>query len=305
MDEAVVLREWRDVDILIQDPENRIVCVIENKIDAGEHHSQLARYLTIVRAHYPGWKLLPVFLSPEGNSPSEEDYTPISYGQIAALVDSCRHRRSSTIGEDVQRLLQHYAVMLRRHIVTDSEIADLCRRIYQRHQRAIDLILEHRPDLLQEIAAYLTELLKPCDGLVLDHCSKSAVRFSPKSWDTVRHLRQGQGWTRSRRVLLLEFRNYNGLLLTLYIGPAPATIREVLFSAALAQPELFRGCVPHQYAKWTPIWRLQILTGEDCEQASLEDLRPKILEAWNHFLTATLPHLEQAILAVDFNRVPD
>ena len=36
--------------------------------------------------------------------------------------------------------------------MSDSEIAELCRQIYRRHQRALDLIFEHRPDLQKDLA---------------------------------------------------------------------------------------------------------------------------------------------------------
>ena len=41
---AEVLKEWRNIDILILDEENRFVCAIENKVDSGEHSEQLQRY---------------------------------------------------------------------------------------------------------------------------------------------------------------------------------------------------------------------------------------------------------------------
>jgi hypothetical protein len=44
------------------------------------------------------------------------------------LVSRFVEARSSTIGPDVRTLLRHYEQMLRRHIVSDSEIAELCRK---------------------------------------------------------------------------------------------------------------------------------------------------------------------------------
>jgi len=148
-----VRREWQNIDILLVDPVNRLVVVIENKIDSGEHSDQLARYLHIVHNDYPitAWRHLAVYLTPDGAEPSEAGYLPADYGLVADAVEAVAASREPSLDPALYQLMIHYTRMLRRHIVTDSETADLCRRIYQKHQRALDLIFEHRPDRLARI----------------------------------------------------------------------------------------------------------------------------------------------------------
>src|SRR5581483_9628303 len=131
-------------------------------------------------------------------------------------------------------LMVHYTQMLRRHIVAESEIAELCRRIYLKHQRALDLIYEYRPDQQAIIREILEQLAQNNEELVLDHCSKSYIRFGVTAWD-VPKLKSGKGWTRSGRIMLFEFANsIDRLKLKLIVGPGPDDIRQGLFDTAQA-----------------------------------------------------------------------
>lgn len=146
LDGVVVEREWQNIDLFLRDETHRFFVIIENKIDSGEIPGQLGRYREVACAHYPGYQMIGLFLTPDGALPSDESYLPVSYGAVCAVLEGRAKSRASTLGADVLTTIVHYTQMLRRHIVGDSDIAELCRRIYQRHRRALDLIYEHRPD---------------------------------------------------------------------------------------------------------------------------------------------------------------
>ena len=90
--------------------------------------------------------------------------------------------------------------------MSDSEIAELCRRIYQKHRRALDLIFEHRPDRQAEIRDFVEQLIGETPRLILDRSSKTEIRFLPEEWD-VPALRQGAGWRSTVRMLLFAVIN--------------------------------------------------------------------------------------------------
>ncbi|MDQ3780874.1 MAG: PD-(D/E)XK nuclease family protein [Chloroflexota bacterium] len=286
-------REWRNIDILLVDQANRLVVVIENKIDSTEHSGQLARYLGLVGAEYPApeWRHLAVYLTPDGEAPSVTDYLPADYGLVADAVEAVAESRRPALDLAVHELMIHYSRMLRRHIVTDSEIADLCRRIYHRHQRALDLIFEHRPDRLAEVQAILLDLVRSRDDLVLDTASKQIVRFAPVAWEG---LPRGEGWTRSGRLVLFEFDSYPDRLdLSLYVGPGPVEARRRLIELATAQQPPFR--VPKRGAstnqKWKSIFSRRFLRLDDYQDASHEGIEALIRARWEEFVDRDLPAL--------------
>jgi hypothetical protein len=218
LDGVVVTTEWRGIDILVQDDTNRFVAVFENKIDTGEHSDQLRRYRGDVEVHFPQHKKLFSYLTIEGDPPTDEGYIPIGYVEIAQFIDDTLRRRGEQVGLDVQSFLRQYADMVRRHIVEDSEIQQLCRAIYAKHQKALDLIFEHRPDRAALVSEMLQEIVSERSGVLKDHCSKSYVRFIPDSWD--RLPKGGVGGTPSKRMLLFEFDiSKGGMFLKLVLGP--------------------------------------------------------------------------------------
>ena len=180
-----VYREWRHLDILLVNDEAGFVFAVENKIDAGEQSGQLAHYRRTVEDEYHTYRRAFLFLTPEGNRPTDEEWIPVNYGMVAESIGSVLAAYQSRIGTDVSALLRHYMTMLRRHIVSDSEIAELCRRIYAKHQQALDLIFEHRPDSQLRIAEVVRGLINSSEreGIVADTLGKTYLHFALREWD--------------------------------------------------------------------------------------------------------------------------
>jgi hypothetical protein len=174
--------------------------------------------------------------------------------------------------------------------VSESEIAELCRKIYRKHQRALDLIYEYRPDQQEAIREILENLVREEDGLDLDHTSKSYIRFVPKEWD-VAVLTEGKGWTRSRRMLLFEFQNHpDRLALYLVIGPGPLNTRQKLLDMAKENRPLkpaFRALGK----SFNTIYKFSFLTAKSYEDTGRDDLEAEIKKKWAQFLARELPSI--------------
>ncbi len=299
LDDAEIVREWRNLDICIRSPGENLVCVVENKVDSTEHSDQLRRYGEIVAGEFAGWKSALVYLTPDGTSPKEDGpWIPFSYAGVATLVDSVRKSRASTLGADVHALLQHYVTMLRRHIVSDSEVADLCRKIYRKHKKALDLIYEHRPDMLLDMKEFLVGLIEdaPSGRVALDHSIKNYIRFRVKEWDARPGQLSGHDWTPSKRVLLFEFQNLvDGLALKLIIGPGEDKVRETLYAAAKADPKVYKGALGRFTKMWTQIYKKPFLSRKDYEAGEIEQMKSKVRERWAEFLARDLEELTQGL----------
>ncbi len=310
--EAEIRREWRNIDILIlNDPDNdrgnRLVCAIENKVDTTEHSDQLHRYREIVAKEFTEYRAIFIYLTPEDDKPSDEAYIPFSYTKVAELVNDICRAYESTLGSDVRALMTHYTTMLRRHIVSDSEIAKLCQKIYHKHQKALDLIFEHRPDLQADLAEVLRKLIESkVPDLVLDHFTKTLIYFSVVDWDNYPGQRTGQGWTKSGRVLLFEFGNFsNQLSLRLIIGPAGlGLVRQVIHQIAFSHPKVFRGMGKQLRSKWTMIYKRRLLEPSDYEDADLEILTKKVQVEWDKFYIEDLPTIRQALAEIQWPDPP-
>lgn len=179
--------------------------------------------------------------------------------------------------------------------MAESEIAELCRRIYQKHQRALDLIWEYRPDRQGVIREMLEGLIQGTPGLSLDSSSKGYIHFFVQEWD-VPVLLAGKGWTASGRMLLFEFNNaINSLKLRLYLGPGSQETRQSLFSTVLDKQPPFRLSYSKLYNKWNMIYDRSFLASKSYEDGSDDELTEEIRKQWAKFVDNDLPLITDVV----------
>lgn len=270
-----IRREWNNIDLLLilNEQLKRYVVAIENKILSEEHSNQLQQYRQIIEDEFgKDSKPLLVFLTPEETSPSDEHWLTFSYSRIADLLDDLLKYNKETLSESIYTFILHYVAILRRYIVGKSEIEHICEQIYKKHQKALDLIFDYRPDIAFEVYEYLKTIIRNNPELILDIFSKSYIRFTSKTIDGMID-KCGEGWTSTKRILLYELQNSNKrLVLKLYIGLGPKEFRERLRDFCAANPSLFKLAG----VKWLSVYQKEFLKATDYEDATIEDLKKKI-----------------------------
>src|SRR5690606_37216324 len=174
-------------------------------------------------------------------------------------------------------LMLHYAQMLRRHIVKESEIAELCQSSDQKHKRALDLIYEHRRDLQSEIQRIALELITTTPGLPAGRTTKAHIRFVPDGW-----LPQLSSEVPDQPLLFFEFRNDpNRLRLSLIIGPGPVQARQRLLDMALVNRQVGLFARTHSLNRyWNSIFAQRWLAAKDYADGNLDELAQKISDRW-------------------------
>ena len=301
--ETEIRREWRNIDITLLDESHKFVCVIENKIYSSEHSDQLRRYREdVVEPGFPKYTRHYVLLNVTGEEPSDSEYyVGVTYDEVCDVIERLLKMRASTIGDDVATALSHYVTMIRRRVMPDREIQELCRRIYRKHQAALDLIYEHRPDRQAAISDALLEMIRADPDFTLDRSSKDFIRFLPKSWDRP-ELGGGKGWTRTGSMLLFEFFNSsrwnpNSLSLRLTLGPGDESVRRQIWDTATATkagspltPDRRRG-----FTKWAGLFWKEILSTADYDVLDLEAIQSRLQEAWSAFKSNELPLIKEVI----------
>jgi hypothetical protein len=284
--EVTVQREWKHIDILLLHEEHGLAVVIENKIDSSEHSDQLKRYREAVQRAHPTKRFFGIYLTPDGDTPSHPAYIPCSYSTVAKAIEDLMASRRSTMGEDVRMALRHYHEMLHRHIMSESKVAELCQRIYRKHQRALDLIFEHRPDVQSEISAFLRELIDATPGLRYAGGAKAMVRATAEQWDEVETLES----TASPTGRLLYFEFYNGpnqLTFGLYMGPGETELRQRLLELAL-HGEAARPTSDKLGKDWKTLRSWKYLNAAAYTSASPAELIEQIHLRWTRFVEEEL-----------------
>ncbi len=249
---AEVRKEWHHIDLLIVCEDHQFVCAIENKVDSGEGRGQLKSYERTVRQAFPEHQIAFVFLTISGydpEPPSDKTWVPMSYGDIASIIENVMKRRESRLNDEIRLFVQQYLDMVRRHIVENSDIQELCRKLYQNHRRALDLIFEHRPDRAAEVYGSIQDCIGSRRGeLISLPSNKSYIRFIPKFMDVLPRVGSAD---ESSRLLTCALENRGGQVrFKLELGPGPNKIRQQVYEKLKELPEVFGS----SNAKLSPQW---------------------------------------------------
>ncbi len=178
-----VKREWMKIDILaVSDSEKYLLC-IENKIDTTEHSNQLNQYRNMVNRYYSDYRKRYIYLSPKGKNASDPiNWQAMSYADILRIIDNLDLESGNP---EAVVFIRHYANMLRRDIVGDEELKELCQQLYVKHKTALDLIIANKPnpaDVYETLKRWAEE--KSAKGeisLDLTQSTKTCLRFTTQA----------------------------------------------------------------------------------------------------------------------------
>lgn len=286
--------EWNSIDLMVRDDALKLVTIIENKVDSSEHGEQLQRYRSVVERHFPSYKKLYVYLTIDGDAPSDESFVSLTYAEIIRLIEETISRRHDQLNPSVAEFMGAYVEMLRRHIVEDSEIQKLSEKIYKTHRRALDILFELRADRASEIKEYLLHLISTMSQLEQDSSTKSYIRFIPKIWDFLP--KHGEGWTPSKRLLLVEIDQSGGpLKLKLILGPGRSSTREALHKFIAKNTNTFNRASTKLYPQW---WSFHIenwIPKKQYEESDIEEIKEQIRTRFENFVLHDLMQFSKSM----------
>ncbi len=157
-----VYREIDNIDILLVSSDENTVIAIENKVYSTEHSNQLNRYRKIIESKYRNFEKIYIYLTPEGEEASDSNWDALSYCDVVESLEKLYDKVD--IKDDVRLLVKNYIETLRRYVVKDEKLIEICNKIYNKHKKALDLIYDYKVDegtqtrnLIKEMLATLSE----------------------------------------------------------------------------------------------------------------------------------------------------
>ena len=179
-----VFREWNNIDILLISEKNKFLICIENKTFTSEHDDQLNRYYSIISNRYPEFRAMYLFLTPTGIDASDTStWFSISYSEIIEIIEKSLGKHKN-LSNEAELIINNYIQTIRRNIVEDKELQQICAEIYKKHKVALDLIFENRPDetsnMYEHILSYLNQRAIEKNDIILypELSSKSSIFFT-------------------------------------------------------------------------------------------------------------------------------
>lgn len=290
-----IRREWRNIDLLIlirgEGKENKKVAIaIENKIKSSEGHGQLVRYKKIVNKEFQDYNKLFIYLTPEGMEPSEEGWIPFQYETIATLLEEILKHKRDYLSDNVYNFIDQYKTILRRYIVGNGEIEDICRKIYSKHQKALDLIFEYKPDLELQISEYLEETISKFN-LIKYSSSKTYTAFST---DVIDKKIEKIGASDYKNLFYYELINRpKKLQLILRIGPGNKDIREKLYTFCTKKPDLFNVSNRSLSPKYHAVMSKTLISTNDYGEGDIELLKSRMEKNFENIFNNEMKEIDK------------
>ena len=199
-----IQREWKNIDILIK-LENVVVCV-ENKVLSKEHSEQLSRYKEIIENQFPNHHQTFVYLTPEGDTSEDETdtYEPISYVFIVESLDRILSVYGESLNEQVKNYIKDYITIIKRELMGTDKLTELSKKIYQNHKELFDFIIDHKPDVLDDVKSIFEKQIQK-RGWVLGSQGKSYLRFTTPKISELTYINQNSNGWRNKESFLFEF----------------------------------------------------------------------------------------------------
>ncbi|WP_133408305.1 PD-(D/E)XK nuclease family protein [Parashewanella tropica] len=192
-----ILREKNDIDLLIIDKSNKFVFAIENKINHIESNGQLKKYRKYVDRTYKSYSNYFIFLTKDESWPSNDfkggeennkQYLLSSYSAVSNSIAKILNRKEadSNLTSEEKFILEHYLDMLvRKNIVPNEKLSDLCEKIWKNHSEALQILIDHQPSGLQLFKENLFSKIENCNTLKLEKFTDYNGTQSDRRLDTL------------------------------------------------------------------------------------------------------------------------
>lgn len=301
LDDVQVYREKLNIDILIISEKNKLLCAIENKIGSGEHSNQLNNYREKLLENYQDYNYILIYLSPEGTEASDnENWVSMSYNYVIQELDSILS--INKVSHKAEIFIKDYITAIRRNVVEDSELENICKNIYIKHKEAFDIIFNNLPDRQREIADFIVELLKSYHDAygitVWEQNTKNYIRFTPNKLVEL-YGEYGSGeWVNNKNLICFEMQNFksSALSIKVIIGPSKDEFqdyRQKILDKAISCKYKMRG--EKLTNKWKTIRTDNLVSQDLMDNLDFEYLRDEIDMQISNYFTHKLPKIVEEL----------
>ncbi|MBS7400945.1 MAG: PD-(D/E)XK nuclease family protein [Eubacteriales bacterium] len=157
------------IDILVdfeisknQKSSQKVVIVIENKVDSEQHDNQLERYKNYIEniSKYKGkeYQRIYLYLTPNKFDLVEDNqWKVIDYKFISQVLDRTNLENTDN---SINTLIEDYKKIIRSEFMNETKAKETALKIYKSNQDILDFIFENRPNWIDESSEILCKLLE-------------------------------------------------------------------------------------------------------------------------------------------------
>ena len=309
-----IYRESNNLDIFLISKEQKTTITIENKIFAKENIyafeedeiKQTELYREKVNNLYNDYTNIFIYLTPYGEKAFDSNnWFVASYEMIDNILDEILTTKKEIITE-LKLLLNNYKNLLRRNILKNEELEKICLDIYKKHQAALDLIFEYKPNYLQKISDYIKNFMKenknnPDYNLNYDEkdsSGKSYIRFTTKYIDKIIPYDSSfkDGWGNGRGLMYeIEILQTGSIQCIATISNSNNDNCKKIFNYVIENKKEF-NVQPRKLNIWSRVWKSKpLLKKEEIDKLTFVEIEDNLKSRLIDLLKTEIPSFENKI----------
>jgi hypothetical protein len=141
----------RFIDLLIVNQQLKTVFLIENKFYSTESKNQLDDYLDFIEQTFKEFIVIPIYLTLDGEEPSNQQYFILTYERIESILDTVLMLYKEQLSDDVYKFIEHYDKLLKEKFYPNQDQIQLAINIYRNHKQTIEVLFQASDSLHKQL----------------------------------------------------------------------------------------------------------------------------------------------------------
>ncbi len=241
----------RFIDLLIVNKQLKFILLIENKFYSTESKNQLDDYFDFIHQTYKGFTIIPVYLTLNGEAPSNDQYFILTYERIESILHTILMLYKNQLSDNVYKFIEDYNQVLKEKFYPNQDQVMQAIDIYRNHKLTIQTLFEETSLLTKELQfeiGYKFEFIKKYkntinyifrhgqnilsysfeqfirqqfNGEVLYHAHPTIPNLVPPEWNGINkfQLRDPNYWLGKGLIAWFEQTNDSRLRIIAEVGP--------------------------------------------------------------------------------------
>jgi hypothetical protein len=141
----------RFIDLLIVNHQLKTVFLIENKFYSTESKNQLDDYLDFIEQTFKEFIVIPIYLTLDGEKPSNQQYFSLTYERIESILDTVLMLYKDQLSDDVYKFIEHYDKLLKEKFYPNQNQIQQAINIYRNHRQTIEVLFQASDSLHKQL----------------------------------------------------------------------------------------------------------------------------------------------------------
>lgn len=141
----------RYIDLLIINQQLKTVFLIENKFYSTESKDQLDDYLNFIKETFKDFKIIPIYLTLDGEEPSNKQYFILTYERIESILNAVLMLYKDRLNANAYQFIEDYNGVLKEKFYPNQDQIVQAIEIYRNHKQTIEELSEALPTFHKQL----------------------------------------------------------------------------------------------------------------------------------------------------------